>query len=136
MHALTCTATDTAGNGATTSVSYLVGYRLLGVFSPVPNSKLKAGQTVPIKVAVADADGVRVPHTEAQALLAPTCRLTFNAGGAQSASSCMKYDTKNHQFVYDWKLGQQPGEARITITIGYPGTTGTTTLSETVTIIS
>ena len=42
-----------------------------------------------------------------------------------------------HQFVYTWKLAKQPpGVTTITATIGYPGTTTTTRLSEQITITS
>jgi hypothetical protein len=130
MHTLTCTATDNAGNTASVTVSYLVGYKILGLFSPVPNSKWKQGQTVPVKFALADANGVRIADSEAQGLLSPTCRVTFSATGAQSVSGCVKYDTANHQFIYNWKLGQKTGNVTISVTVSYPGTTGTTVLSE------
>jgi hypothetical protein len=130
MHTLTCTATDTAGNQTTVSVGYLVGYKLLGFYSPVPNSKWKQGQTVPVKFALADANGVRISDAEAQGLLSPTCRVMFSATGAQTASACTKYDTTNHQFIYNWKLGQQTGNVTIGITVSYPGTTSTTVLSQ------
>jgi hypothetical protein len=133
-HTLTCTATDNAGNTATVSVSYLVGYKVLGFFSPVPNSKWKIGQTVPVKVALADANGTRISDTEAQGLLSPTCRVTFTATGAQSASACTKYDTANHQFIYNWQLGSKTGNDTITIKVSYPGTSATTTLSDQITI--
>jgi hypothetical protein len=134
VHTLVCTATDNAGNQTTVSVSYLVGYKLLGFFSPVPNSKWKQGQTVPVKFALADANGARISDTEAQGLLSPTCRVTFSASGAQSVSGCTKYDTASHQFIYNWKLGTRTGNETITITLSYPGTTSTTTLSEPIVI--
>ena len=41
------------------------------------------------------------------------------------------------QFVYTWKLAKKgTGVATITVSIGYPGTTTTTQLSEQITITS
>jgi hypothetical protein len=110
--------------------------KILGFFTPAPSSKWKTGQTVPIKVALADANGTRITDTEAQGLLSPSCRVTFTATGAQTVSTCTKYDTTNHQFIYNWKLGQPTGNATITITVGYPGTSSTTVLSEPIVITS
>jgi hypothetical protein len=128
-HTLSCTATDVAGNTTTVSVPYVVQYRILGFFSPSTSSKWKRGQTVPIKIALADANGVRIPDAEAQGLLSPTCRVLFVATGAQTAIACMKYDVANHQFAYSWKLGQATGSVTIAVQVSYAGTTTKTLLS-------
>jgi CotH protein/lamin tail-like protein len=133
-HTLTCTATDNAGNSTTVSVAYVVQYKILGFFSPAPNSKWKRGQTAPIKIALGDVNGNRISDSEAQGLLSPTSRVMFVATGAQSASACMKYDTANHQLIYNWKLGQPIGSVTISTQVGYAGTTTKTVLSEPVTI--
>lgn len=134
VHTLTCTAADVAGNTATARVSYVVEYRILGFYSPVPNSKWKQGQNVPVKLALADANGVQISDSEAQSLLSSACRVTFAATGAQTFGDCFKYDTVKHQFVYDWKLGPQTGNETIAVRVGYPGTTATTSLSEPIVI--
>lgn len=135
-HAVQCTATDVAGNSATASVDYLVGYRILGFFSPVPGSKWRAGQTVPIKVALGDVNGQRITDAVG-AQLAASCAVAFSVAGAQSKSSqCLKYDANQDQFVYDWKVAKRPlGAATITVTVSYAGTTATTSLSEPITIV-
>jgi WD40 repeat protein len=134
-HTAQCTATDNAGNTVSTTLHYLVEYRILGFFSPVPNSKWKLGQTVPVKVALANGDGTRISDTEA-AELARTCRVAFSAAGAQTKSAdCMKYDATAHQFVYNWKLGKSgTGAETITVSVSYSGTTTKTTISEPMTI--
>jgi WD40 repeat protein len=134
-HTVECTATDNAGNTASTTLHYLVEYRILGFFSPVPNSKWKLGQTVPVKVALANGDSTRISDAEA-AGLASTCRVTFSAAGAQSkAADCMKYDSASHQFIYNWKLAKSgTGAATITVSVSYGGTTTKTTISEPITI--
>ncbi|MBA3348852.1 MAG: PxKF domain-containing protein, partial [Actinobacteria bacterium] len=134
---VTCTATDNAGNMASVEHPYVVDYRILGFFSPVPLSKWKLGQTVPVKVALGDAADTRIPDAEAAAL-ASTCRIKFSASGAQTkAPQCMKYDAEKDQFIYNWKLGKSgTGQATIKVSVSYPGTTSTTQLTESITITS
>ncbi len=135
VHTVSCTATDNAGNVAIQDLTYLVEYRILGFFSPVPESHWKVGQRVPVKVALADATDVRISGAEA-ATLAAACRVTFQASGAQSQGpNCLKYDPANDQFIYTWKLGKNGiGAATIIVRISYPGTVVKTQLSEPITI--
>lgn len=127
VHTVSCTATDNAGNTRTASLTYVVEYRIIGFFSPVPASKWMVGQTVPIKVALGDAADLRISDTEGAALAA-VCRVRFSASGAQTkAPQCMKYDSLQDQFVYPWKLAKNGiGAATITVSISYPGTATTT----------
>jgi hypothetical protein len=131
VHTVTCTATDNAGNTGSANLSYVVEYRILGFFSPVPSSKWKLGQSVPIKVALANGAGVRISDAAAAAL-AQACRVKFQASGAQSKGpDCMKYDASTDQFIYTWKLGKSGiGPATIVVRISYPNTTTTTQRSE------
>jgi hypothetical protein len=135
VHTVTCTATDHAGNTGSATLTYVVEYRILGFFSPVPSSKWKLGQSVPVKVALANGAGVRISDSEA-ASLAQACRVTFQASGAQSKGpDCMKYDASTDQFIYTWKLGKSGiGSATIVVRISYPGTTTTTQLQESISI--
>ena len=134
-HTVSCTATDNAGNSNSATIHYTVQYQVLGFFSPLPGSKWKVGQTVPIKFMLADANGVRISDAQAAALLAPTCRVKFSASGVQTqAPTCVKYDTAMHQFVYSWKLGNASGAETIMVTVSYPGTATTTIKSEPITI--
>ena len=51
------------------------------------------------------------------------------------APTCMSYDPKGKLFQFNWKLGTKgTGDATITVTITYPGTTLVTARSETITI--
>jgi hypothetical protein len=133
---VTCTATDNAGNTGTATLAYVVEYQILGFFSPAPNSKWRAGQTVPIKVAIGGGNGVRISDAEAQAL-AQACRVTFSATGVQPVvDKCLKYDAASDQFQFNWKLKKSPlGMATLTVSISYPGSTSKTSLSLAVTII-
>ena len=69
-------------------------------------------------------------------MAASGCRLLFSATGAQSlGASCMKYDAASKQFQFNWKIGTKgTGSETIVVTISYPGTTQTTTRSESITI--
>jgi hypothetical protein len=100
----------------------------------VAGSKWKPGQTVPIKVALGDTTGTRISDAEAQGLLSPSCGVWFVATGVQTTDACMKYDTANHQLVFNWKLGKPTGNVTISVQIGYAGTTTKTVLSEPITI--
>ncbi|HET6563931.1 MAG TPA: hypothetical protein VFG52_00850, partial [Xanthomonadales bacterium] len=102
---------------------------------PVPESKWKVGQRVPVKIALANGGGERISDAEAAALAAD-CRVNFQASGAQShGPDCMKYDALNKQFVYTWKLGKNgTGPATIRVWISYPGTAVKTQLAESITI--
>jgi hypothetical protein len=134
-HTVACTATDNAGNTASATIHYTVTYQILGFFSPVPSSKWKLGQTVPVKVALGGINGTRLPDAEA-ASLASACHVQFAVSGAQvSAPQCMKYDSVNHQFVFTWKIGDTgTGPATISVTVSYNGTATTTTMSDAITI--
>jgi hypothetical protein len=124
---LTCTATDNAGNTGTKTLTYVVEYNVIGFFDPAPGSKWKAGQTVPIKIALGNASGTRISDAEGAALAA-ACRVKFSTTGAQTtAPQCMKYDATTDQFVYAWKLAKSgTGIATIIVTIEYPGSSLTT----------
>jgi hypothetical protein len=135
VHTVTCTATDNAGNSASADLAYVVEYRILGFFAPVPDSRWMVGQNVPIKIALGDASDTRISDAEGVAL-ASACRVRFSASGAQTkAPQCMKYDTEEHQFVYNWKLAKKGiGSATIMVSISYPDTTSTTQKTEQITI--
>jgi hypothetical protein len=133
---VSCTATDNAGNVAVASLGYVVEYRLLGFFSPVPKSKWKAGGIVPIMVALGNHAGTRISDASASAL-ARACRVTFTGSGAQTKSpQCMWYDPITNQFYYLWKLSKHPvGTAGVTLAVSYPGSALTTRLSKDIVIV-
>jgi hypothetical protein len=132
---VTCTATDNAGNTASTSLAYVVEYGMLGFFSPAPQSRWKVGQTVPIKLALGNAAGVRITDAEGIAL-GRSCRLTFSASGAQSTGpTCLKYDAAKDQFIVNWRLAKTgTGPTTISVSVSYPGSTTLTTLVEQIVI--
>jgi hypothetical protein len=136
IHTIACFASDMAGNFSAAWLTYVVEYRVLGFFSPRPSTEWRRGQTVPVKIAVSDANAVRISDAQAQALLEPTCRVTFSVSGAQTkAPVCMKYDSAADQFTFNWKLeSTAAGPATITVTLAYPLSTTTTLKSESIQI--
>jgi hypothetical protein len=131
-HTVTCTATDNAGNTNSATIHYLVGYQILGFFSP--GVKGKAGSTSPIKIALADSAGTRISDSDATAAAAAH-RVTFSVSGAQTLGpQNMAYDAGGNQFQYDWHLGSAKGPAVVSVTVTYPGTSATTTMTESITI--
>jgi hypothetical protein len=110
------TGHDLAGNSTTVACPYIVSYNVLGFFSPLPKDTLKAGSTVPVKLALANAAGGPIPDAEAAALAA-ACAVTADAGGA---SVCMSYDAGSDRFQVNLKLPDSPGPATIAakVTLG------------------
>jgi hypothetical protein len=133
---VTCTATDNAGNTASADLTYVVEYKILGFFEPVPGSRWKVGSTVPIKVALGDSADQRIADVVGLELASAPCRVKFSASGAQTkAASCMKYDVDKDQFVFTWKLGKNgTGAATINVTVSYPGTSFTSESTMQITI--
>ncbi len=136
VNTVSCNAADNAGNTATTLLTYVVEYRILGFFSPTPQSKWRAGQTVPIKIALGDAAGNPISDAAAAALVA-ACRVTFAATGVQSTSgNCLKYDAGMDQLQFNWKLRKSPlGADTLAVSVSYPGSSVRTTLSVSILII-
>jgi Beta-lactamase enzyme family len=110
------TGHDIAGNSTTVACPYLVSYNVLGFFSPLPKDMLSGGSTVPVKLALADAGGTRIPDAEAEALAA-ACAVTVEAGGPPV---CMTYEGGPERFQANLKLPAGPGPATILakVTIG------------------
>ena len=135
VRSVECRATDVAGNSTSSTLTYVVEYRILGFFDPAPASKWKTGQTVPVKLALADAGGTRLADADAAAL-ASACRVTYTGSGAQTTGpTCLRYDAARDQFVGSWKLGKRgTGPTSLTATVSYPETSRTTSRSLDITI--
>jgi hypothetical protein len=115
------TGSDVAGNTATVSCPYLVGYQFLGFFAPLGRDEFRAGSSVPVKFALADASGARISDAVASALAAScVVRITFT-GGAPSPD-CASYDPVNDQFYLNLHIARSlaPG----TYTVGAVVTIG------------
>ena len=97
------TAWDLAGNQATTTCDYLVGYRFLGFFAPLHRAAYEAGATIPLRFGLATAAGVRIPDGEAAALAA-SCAVRITFAGA--ARRCASYDAVSDSFRLNLKTSR------------------------------
>jgi hypothetical protein len=79
---VTCTATDVAGNVATTNVSYVVGAFLNSFSAPLPRSTLtKTSSTIPVKFTLRDAHGSLTDATAAALARNGQIRVTLSGPG-------------------------------------------------------
>jgi hypothetical protein len=112
---MTCTATDNAGNTASASVTYQVGYRWSGFFQPIDNlptvNSAKAGQAIPVKFSLGGNYGLNIfasgyPKVQQVACGsgAPTDEVeqTVTAG-----ASGLTYDPASGQYTYTWKTDKK-----------------------------
>ena len=96
------TGEDHAGNTTTVACAYIVAYQFVGFFSPLPKEEVSAGSTVPLKFALADANGVRIADTEAQAL-ADACDVRVFFSGGDPSPNCADYDAGANRFQFNLK---------------------------------
>jgi len=109
----TVTATDHAGNVATTSSGYSVRYILIGLQQPVDNlpivNSAAAGKTVPVKWQLKDAGDAYISSLSAFRSL--TSVSTACDSGApldeieevdSNGGAVLRYDTTSNQFIYNW----------------------------------
>ena len=129
---LTCTATDVAGNTSAVEVSYVVQYRLVDL-APADGTTARTGRPLQIRVSLARANGT---------LVAPCtgCVVTFQAfavgGSGQNAGPFeMRFHAPSQQFRESWKpAASGTGTTRLTVTVTYPGTAVTTSVSANITL--
>jgi uncharacterized repeat protein (TIGR01451 family) len=116
------TGADNAGNTTVASCPYVVGYKFGGFTSPLPKSTVNSGSTLPIKFQLQDAAGHPISDTEAQSLLAPTCKITIIlVKPAGPVSGCPTYSTTSKQFQFNLRTTNAMKGANgvsITVTIG------------------
>ncbi len=129
--AVTCSATDYAGNRRRATVGYVVQY---AVSTPLPllrRTRWRVGSTVEMRVRVTDATGQPIPDREATAL---GDRMRFSVTGVQGTSAPMTYDAATDRFRHAWRVGRTTGTATVSVAVTYPGTTVTTMRSASVTV--
>lgn len=111
---VTCTALDIAGNSASVSVPYVVGYRAVNVL-PLAGTTFKRKASIPVSFQLADANGLI--SDQAAASLRPNIQVTFEGQPAVGVS----YNKKTNTFSASLKTGAPPAGAYdvfIDITIG------------------
>lgn len=120
---------DLAGNQATTSCPYTVGYNVIGPIGL--KSTYRIGSVIPIRVALAAANGVRIPDASATSIAAD-CGLRVAILG--DPWGCATYDARTDEFVVPLKSSrtQSPGPATIVIEV-HVGTVVVNTIQATIT---
>jgi len=120
------------GTGNTASASVTVGYNVLGFFSPLPKDSYKAGATIPVKFALADATGTRISDAEAQAI-ASSCRAQVRLDSG--APGCASYSAATDTFQFNLNTAKNTSKGTHTITLNvYVGGDVVSTKSTTMTI--
>ena len=129
---LACTATDVAGNASTVEVSYVVQYRLVDL-APSEGTTARTGKPLQIRISLARANGTLVSPCSG-------CVVTFQTfavgGTGQNAGPFeLRFHAPSQQFRDSWKPAASGiGPTRLTVTVRYPGTAVTTSVSATITL--
>ncbi len=110
-HTLTATATDNAGNEATTTTTYQVlAWTVTGFYAPIDkgiHNTVKSGATVPLKFEVF-AGSTEVTSTSQVAITIKgiTCGSVIGedpVGDTTTGATSLRYDTTSGQFIYNWQ---------------------------------
>jgi uncharacterized repeat protein (TIGR01451 family) len=120
------------GNGNTTSANVTVGYNVLGFFSPLPKDTYNAGATIPVKFALADVNGARIPDAEAQAI-ASSCRAKVRLDSGAPGCAAYNPTTKTFQFNLNTAKNLSKGIHTVTLDV-FVGANVVSTKSTTTTI--
>jgi hypothetical protein len=127
------TGVDNAGNSTTVSCPYIVAYNVLGFFSPVPKAGFTAGSTIPVKFALANAAGTRIPNSEAQAI-ATSCRAKVQLDSG--TPGCAFYATKTQTFEFDIKTSKTTTKGPHAITLKVYAADGVTVIGTKTTTVT
>ena len=132
-----CSATDNAGNTSSTSVLYSVLYNFEGFASPVDNSILnvaKAGQAIPLKWRVTDANGIPVTNLSAADLTVSVTSLACGLGTTADQNEELAAGKSGLQnlgdgyYQFNWKTPKSYKKSCKTLTLDFgEGTAHTAT---------
>lgn len=106
---VTCTATDSRHNTATSTFKVIVGYGFNGFFRPIDNGVTniaKAGSAIPVKFSLGGNQGLGVFATGSPASIATNCSATQTDAIEETVtagSSNLQYDPGADQYIYVWK---------------------------------
>ena len=115
------TGEDFAGNTTTEACPYIVAYQFLGFFPPLPKESVEAGSTVPVKFALADANGIPIPDDEAQGL-ADACEVQIFFTGGDPSPNCVEYKPGANRFQFELKLPRTASGAHMITIKVFDGT--------------
>jgi hypothetical protein len=106
-----CSATDLAGNDASVSVPYVVGYRAVNVL-PKAGSNFKRKVNIPVSFQLQDANGLLSDKAAANVL--PNIRVSFDGQPIVS----VKYNKKTNTFTATLKTSNLPvGDYNVVIRV-------------------
>jgi hypothetical protein len=135
-HTINLTGQDEAGNTTTVACPYIVGYKFAGFLTPLPKTTINSGSTLPLKFQLQDANGHPIDGTEAQSLLAPSCKIAIiliNPAGP--LSGCPRYDPISQQYQFNLKTtAAMEGTNGVSITVTLGDTVVTTSPVDTFTV--
>lgn len=124
--ALTCTATDKAGNVGNAVAGYQVVYPWTGFFQPVDTlptvNVVNAGQGVPVKFSLGGNQGLNVFAAGFPASAATTCGATAADDVEETVSagaSTLSYDAASDRYTYVWKTDRAWGNTCRTFTVRF-----------------
>ena len=111
------TGTDKAGNSATASCGYTVGYALTDL-KPTAGTSAKRGSTINASFKLRDASGHAIPDSLAKTI-ANGCAAKIQFSGGNPSPSCFAYSTSSGSFSFDLKTSKTmtPGSYVITIQV-------------------
>ncbi len=111
------TGTDRAGNSATISCGYTVGYALTNL-KPTPGTTTNRGSTIAVQFQLRDAGGKVVSDANARTI-ASACAARILFSGGTPSPNCARYDDKADLFLFDLKTSKTmaPGAYVVTIEI-------------------
>jgi len=110
---VTCSATDNAGNTASATSTYRIGYGFGGFLSPASGVVTgHAGRTFPLKWQLTDANGAFV-----SALSAVASVEYRSASSGPTELSGLRYDPQANQYVLTWKSPRAAGDYVVTLVL-------------------
>lgn len=134
-HTFTVEAADNDGNETSLSHTYTVGYRVLGRFpSAFSKESYVRGSTIPIKFRLGNAAGSRISDAEAQALVAPPCRIRIVVDD-RTQPGCVRYDAATDVFQYDLKTSRSAEYGPHTVGLRITAPDGSVVNTDTATIV-
>ena len=84
----------------------------------------KIGEQVRVAMRLTDAAGDPISNKQAAGL---GCRVKLHQSGGQHQRACLTYHRANHTFRTTWTLGKHIGASKVTVSVGYAGSSVRTT---------
>ncbi len=106
---------DKAGNIATTTCSYVVGYSLT-ITKPANNAIVKRGTTIGVEFKLKDAAG-KVISDNAARTIANACGAKILFSGGNPSPNCARYDAGSDTFLFDLKTSKTMTPAKYVMTV-------------------